>query len=225
MQESQEVPIVIQPPKKPVASIIWLHGLGARGDDLAPIGSELVARLPEVFAVRHVFPQAPTRPVTINQGYAMPAWYDINGGELVNREDQIGILASEELIKGYIASEIAAGFLPQQIYLAGFSQGGAMALFTALRYPKQLGGVIALSCYLPLSRQHPPNGLHKDLPIFMGVGTVDPVVQYSWSVMMRQLLESAGYSAIKWREYAMEHSICAEEIKDIGQWLQAVKHA
>lgn len=218
MQNQQNSPIVIQPKTKANASIIWLHGLGAQNNDLVPLVAELA--LPEALAVRHVFPQAPIRPVTINQGYPMPAWYDINGNELINREDEPGILASEQIIKDLIQSEISHGLAPEQIFLAGFSQGGAMALFAGLRYPKRLGGIIGLSCYLPLYRQYPPNGFDKTVPIFLAAGKFDPVVRYDWSFLMKQLLETVGYNAIQWQEYPMEHSICAEEVMDIGKWLR-----
>jgi phospholipase/carboxylesterase len=201
--------IEIETGENPVASIIWLHGLGADGHDFEPIVPELRLTAP----VRFVFPHAPVRPVTINNGMAMRAWYDIyqfGGG----REDEEGIRGSEKLLHELIQKEKTA-----KVFLAGFSQGGAIVLQTALRYPKKLAGVLALSTYLPLagkiSEKNPAN---QQTPIFMAHGTQDPVIPLQRARLSREVLEANGYP-VEWHEYAMPHSVCAEEVAHISAFI------
>jgi phospholipase/carboxylesterase len=209
-------PIILQTGKNPQHSIIWLHGLGADGQDFVPIANEL--ELP--VAVRYIFPHAPLRPVTINGGFVMRAWYDIAGQSIAAQQDAAGIRASQSLVEGIIARETARGIAPRDIFLAGFSQGGAIALHTALRQAVPLGGVLALSSYLPLAesaaRELPEQS--KATPVFMAHGRGDPVVPYALGVASRDALLGFGY-AVEWHEYAMQHSVCGEELRDIAVWL------
>ena len=205
----------------PAAAVIWMHGLGADGNDFVPIVRELdLSGLP---AIRFVFPHAETMPVTINNGYVMRAWYDILGMDLVRREDEGGLRASQARIEQLIAREIARGIAPERIVLAGFSQGCAMTLQTGLRHPQKLAGLMCLSGYLPLAdkiaaERSPAN---QQTPIFMAHGRGDNVVQIHRAEASRDLLASLGY-AIEWHEYLMPHSVCEEEIDDIGDWLRRV---
>ena len=199
------------------AAVIWLHGLGADGYDFEPIVPEL--RLPAQLRVRFVFPHAPVRPVTLNMGMPMRAWYDIlqlGGG----REDDAGIRASQELVEDLVGRELARGVHARRIVLAGFSQGGAIALQTGLRYGERLGGILALSTYLPLAASlgAERNPANLELPIFMAHGTLDPMIAIARARESRDALQALGY-AVEWREYAMPHSVCAEEIADIAAWL------
>ncbi len=205
----------------PTAAIIWMHGLGADGNDFVPIVRELdLSGLP---AIRFVFPHAETMPVTINNGYVMRAWYDILGMDLVRREDEAGLRASQARIEQLIAREVARGIAPERIVLAGFSQGCAMTLQTGLRHPQKLAGLLCLSGYLPLSdkiaaERHAAN---QHTPIFMAHGRGDNVVVINRAETSRDLLTSLGYQ-IAWHEYMMPHSVCEEEIDDIGDWLRSV---
>ena len=197
----------------PQAAVIWLHGLGADGHDFEPIVPELELRVP----VRFVFPHAPVRPVTINQGMRMRAWYDIlqlGGGA----EDEAGIRASQKLLVDMIAAEKRRGMA--KIVLAGFSQGGAIALQTALRYPERLAGLLALSSYLPLraTLEAERSAESKDVPIFMAHGQYDDLIPVSRADESRQALERLGYK-VQWKTYPMPHSVCPEEIADIGSFL------
>lgn len=200
----------------PDASIIWLHGLGADGHDFAPIVNEL--RLP--VPVRFVLPHAPIRSITINGGYRMPAWYDILSPEIAAIQDEAGIRASQKLIEALIAQELRRGIAPQRILLVGFSQGGAIALHTGLRYAKKLAGIIALSTYLPLDRtllaEH--SNTNATIPIFMGHGRQDAMIPIEVAHASRDLLLSQHYAVI-WHEYTMQHSVCAEEITDIRAFI------
>lgn len=205
----------------PKASVIWLHGLGADGHDFEPVVPELVG--PGERALRFVFPHAPVRPVTINNGFQMRAWYDIVGIDRHSIEDEAGIRASDAAVRALIARENERGVPANRIVLAGFSQGGAMALFTGLRYPEKLAGLMGLSCYLVLAstfeaERHEAN---QSTPIFMAHGTFDPVIDVSLGEDSRKFLESKGYS-IEWHAYPMPHSVCAEEIAAIAQWLRRV---
>ena len=209
-------PIILQTGKNPQHSIIWLHGLGADGQDFVPIADEL--ELP--VAVRYIFPHAPMRPVTINGGFVMRAWYDIAGQNMDAQQDAAGIRASQSLVEEIIASEVAHGIAPHHIFLAGFSQGGAIALHTALRQAVPLGGVLVLSAYLPLAQiaarelQEPS----KATPVFMAHGRSDPIVPNTLGITSRDALLELGY-AVEWHEYAMQHSVCEEELRDIAVWL------
>jgi phospholipase/carboxylesterase len=210
--------IEIETAPAPTAATIWLHGLGADGHDFEPIVPEL--GLPKSTAVRFIFPHAPVQPVTINGGARMRAWYDVtNDGQ----QDAAGIRASQARVETLIAREQKRGISPASIVLAGFSQGGAVALQTGLRYPERLAGILALSCYLPLPEtlEQEVSQTNRDVPIFMAHGTQDPVIPLSWAMRSRDRLKALGY-LIEWREYPMPHSVCAEEIADIGRWLRSV---
>jgi len=200
----------------PDASIIWLHGLGADGSDFVPVAQELALPV----AVRFVFPHAPVMPVTVNGGYVMPAWYDIFTPDIAGNQDEAGIRAAEMMLVELINFEVSRGIAAERIVLAGFSQGGAIALQAALRYPRRLAGVLALSTYLPLAASV---GLEKSpanlgLPIFMAHGRADTVIPLPAAVTSRLQLGEQGY-AVNWRDYPMEHSVCPPEVGDIRQFL------
>ena len=205
----------------PDATVIWLHGLGADGNDFAAIVPEL--DLAGCRSIRFLFPHAPSIPVTVNGGYVMPAWYDIMGTDLVRREDEAGLRASQAQVEALIAREKARGIAANRIILAGFSQGCAMALQTGLRHPETLGGLMCLSGYVPLSATVPTERSAASLatPIFMVHGRQDGVIPVARAEQSRDLLKSMGYR-IEWHEYMMQHSLCQEEIDDIGAWLKKV---
>lgn len=205
----------------PKASIIWLHGLGADGADFVPITSQL--GLKENQQVRFVFPHAPIRPITINNGMQMRAWYDIAELSIDFKEDNLGIEESAHLINLLIEREQSFGIPSDKILLAGFSQGGAMSLFAGLRYKQSLAGIIALSSYMPLAQRlsqevHPNN---KSIPIFMAHGLYDPVVPLMLGEMCHQQLEGLGFN-IDWHTYPMPHTVIPQEIQDIGRFLAKV---
>jgi len=204
--------------RNPTASVIWLHGLGADGNDFAPIVPAL--QLPKT-AIRFVFPHAPVQPVTINGGMRMRAWYDISDGA-IRREDEGGVRASQKLIEALIARESERGTSAERLVLAGFSQGGAIALQTGLRHRQRIAGVMALSTYLPIADKFADeaSGENHDAPIFMAHGSYDPVIPLERAERSRDILQSLGYK-IEWREYPMPHSVCPEEVADIGAWLSA----
>ncbi len=212
--------VVLEPAAPAMAAVIWLHGLGADGFDFVPVVGEL--KLPSTLPVRFIFPHARPRPVTINNGYVMRAWYDIKqlgGGSLV--EDEAGIRESAQVVNGYIEQQNAAGIPMARIVVAGFSQGGAIALHAGLRCPQRLSGILALSTYLPLrgsvaAEAAPAN---REVPILMCHGTYDPVVPAAMGAASRDVLQGLGY-AVDWRMYPMEHSVAMEEIADIAKWLQ-----
>ncbi|WEN15620.1 alpha/beta hydrolase [Rhodanobacter sp. AS-Z3] len=202
----------------PTHSIIWLHGLGADGHNFAPIVPELVD--PAWPAVRFVFPHAPVRPVTVNNGMPMRAWYDITGFDLTSRQDEAGIRESVAATEALIAREHERGVPSERIILIGFSQGGAIALSAGVRHAQTLGGIVALSTYLPISatvaaERHAANA---HTPIFFGHGTADPVVVLQRGTDSRDLLQGLGY-AVDWHTYPMAHAVCAEEISDLRRWL------
>jgi phospholipase/carboxylesterase len=205
----------------PTAAVIWLHGLGATGDDFAAIVPEL--DLTACPPIRFVFPHAPSMPVTINGGYVMPAWYDIMGMPGQGREDAAGIQRSAKAIEALIERELARGIRPERILLAGFSQGCAMVLHTALRHPQRLGGILALSGYLPLASQLAAerSAANQDIPLFMAHGLSDPVVALERAQASRDVLSRLGYQ-VQWHTYPMPHSVHPAEIDDIGQFLRAV---
>lgn len=210
--------VEIDPPTPPQATVIWLHGLGADGHDFEPIVPQLQLQLP--IPVRFVFPHAPRRPVTINGGYVMRAWYDIAASDLSRGEDGDGIRESARHLDALIEREIHNGIAPRRIVLAGFSQGGAIALHAGLRYPRRLAGILALSTYLPLAatvalEAHAAN---RDIPIFMAHGNEDTVVPLPHALISKRSLTELGYP-VEWRSYAMPHSLCNEEIADIAGWL------
>lgn len=203
----------------PEASVIWLHGLGADGYDFEPIVPAL--DLPETPGVRFVFPHAPMQAVTINGGTVMRAWYDVYALEGVRREDAAGVRASQARLEALIVREKARGILAAKIVLAGFSQGGAIALQAGLRHPERLAGIMALSTFLPLAatlaaEASPAN---RDVPIFMAHGTHDPLIPLTRAARSRDLLQEQGYR-VEWHEYPMPHAVCDDEIHDIAAWLR-----
>lgn len=211
--------VELEPETPATASVIWLHGLGADGNDFVPIVPEL--RLPDAMAVRFVFPHAPVRPVTLNGGMKMRAWYDILGLDRNAREDAQGIRESQAQIEALIRRENGRGIPSERIVLAGFSQGGAVTLQAGLRYPEKLAGLMVLSSYLTqrdslASEAAPAN---RDIPILMAHGTMDYMLPVQLGESSRDYLQQAGY-AIEWHAYAMEHQVCAEEIRDVSLWLQ-----
>jgi phospholipase/carboxylesterase len=215
--------VTVETGPKPAFSIIWMHGLGADGHDFEPLVPELVdAGMP---ALRFVFPHAPVRPVTINNGFPMRAWYDIIGIDRRSAEDFAGIHASGEAIGELIRQENARGVATNRIALAGFSQGGALALHVATRHPDKLAGVIALSCYLPLARQFATERTAANLtaPLFLAHGTQDPVVPFTLGDETRKILEGTGYRP-EWHAYAMPHALCAEEVVDLRNFLKKIVH-
>ena len=204
----------------PKGSIIWMHGLGADCWDFVSIVKEL--GLPDDLPLRFIFPQAPTRPITINNGQVMPGWYDISMAELHRKPDEAGVRQSQAAIEQLIAREIERGIPADKIILAGFSQGGAIALQTGLRCRETLGGIMALSTYLTLDDTLAAEATiaNANIPILMAHGTQDPLIPLSLAVASRTKMEARGYK-VEWREYPMPHSLCMEEVEDIGVWIQA----
>ncbi len=205
----------------PTVSIIWMHGLGADANDFVPMLHELDLRgLP---AIRFIFPNADTMPVTINGGYVMRAWYDIVATDLGRQEDEAGLRASQAKVEALIAREKARGIPASRIILAGFSQGCAMTLQTGLRQPEKLAGLMCLSGYVPIAdkaaAEHTTQSL--ETPIFMVHGRMDPVIPVARAEQSRDLLKQLGYS-VEWHDYAMQHSLCQEEVVHISAWLKRV---
>jgi phospholipase/carboxylesterase len=213
--------IELQTGPNPSVAVIWMHGLGADGNDFVPIVQELdLEGCPDI---RFVFPHAPTMPVTINNGYVMRAWYDILGMDLVRREDEGGLRKSQADIEQLIARENERGIPADRIILAGFSQGCAMTLQTGLRHPEKLAGMLCLSGYLPLHTtvEAERNPANQHTPIFMAHGRMDPVVPMQRAEQSRNLLKQLGYQ-IEWHEYMMQHSVCLEEVTEISSWLKKI---
>ncbi|MEO6354835.1 MAG: alpha/beta hydrolase [Burkholderiaceae bacterium] len=213
--------IEIETAPNPTVSVIWLHGLGADGNDFVPIVREL--DLTGCPPIRFVFPHATAIPVTVNGGFVMRAWYDILGADIAKREDEAGLRKSQISVEKLIAKEIARGTPANRIILAGFSQGCAMTLQTGLRHSEKLAGLLCLSGYVPLNQaiaaeRHPAN---QNTPIFMSHGRADPVIPIQRAEQSRDLLTSLGYP-VEWHEYTMQHAVCAEEIDDIGAWFKHV---
>lgn len=213
--------IKIETAPNPTAAVIWLHGLGADGSDFASIVPQL--NLKACAPIRFIFPHAPSIPVSINNGYVMPAWYDIKTVDLVRQEDSAGIALSAKAINALIADQMKQGIASAKIVLAGFSQGCAMVLYTGLRQPAPLGGIMALSGYLPLAEtlaqeRHINNA---NVPIFMAHGTQDPVVPIQRAQASKQILENLKYP-VQWHEYPMPHSVHPKEIADISYFLTQV---
>jgi phospholipase/carboxylesterase len=211
----------LQSGPNPVASIVVLHGLGADGSDFVPIAQQL--DLSAIGDVRFVFPDAPVRPVTVNGGYQMRAWYDIFTADLVRREDEAGLRASLADVQALLDREASLGIAPHRTVLMGFSQGCAMTLLTGLRAPQRLAGLACLSGYLPLaaSTAAERSAANQDVPIFMAHGRFDPIVAIERGLASRDAMAALGY-AVDWREYPMEHSVCEEEIDDLNRWLLKV---
>ena len=218
LQESADA-VVLAPAAPAAASVIWLHGLGADGHDFVPIVPEL--KLPAEPGVRFVFPHAPVRPVTLNNGMRMRAWYDIRTLTAEGRADETGLRESGARLADYIAKEQSAGIDSSRIVVAGFSQGGAVALHAGLRYAQPLAGILALSAYLPLAstlatERSAPN---NETPILMCHGLYDPVLPHALGIMARDALLALGYT-VEWKDYPMQHQVCLPEIEAIGAWLQ-----
>ena len=216
-----DTPVEIETGPAPTGSVIWLHGLGADGHDFEPIVPELVR--PAERALRFVFPHAPVRPVTLNGGYPMRAWYDIAALDRRAAEDEIGIRVSQAAIETLIRRENARGVPSHRIVLAGFSQGGAMALHAGTRYPERLAGIMGLSCYQLLAARFAAerHAANQSTPIFLAHGTEDPVVASLLGDEARRALTAAGYT-VEWHLYGMPHSVCVEEVADIAAWLRRV---
>jgi phospholipase/carboxylesterase len=216
--------IEIETAPNPTAAVIWLHGLGADGNDFAPIVPEL--RIANAPAIRFVFPHAPMMPVTINNGYVMRAWYDVSFGDLegkTKQADEKGVRASQAEIEKLIAREVDRGIAAEKIVIAGFSQGGAIALHTGLRHAEKLAGIMALSTYLPVAHTLPAEAAaaNRSIPVFYAHGTHDQVIPIAMAEASRKILDAAGYH-VEWHSYPMQHSVCIEEIADISAWLVSV---
>lgn len=213
--------VVLNPPGQHSATVIWMHGLGADGNDFVPVIPML--NLPADHGIKFVFPNAPQRPVTINGGMVMPAWYDILGVDFGSQQDEPGIRGSQSEIEKIIAAEVDAGVPSSRIVLAGFSQGGVIALHTGLRHPQPLGGILALSTYLALQEklEVEANAENKNTAIWMAHGNYDPVIPFRHAEQSRDRLQQAGY-AVDWHAYPMEHQVVMEQIREIGTWLQKV---
>jgi phospholipase/carboxylesterase len=210
--------IEVETAPNPTAAVIWLHGLGADGRDFEPVVPEIVRGRERAW--RFVFPHAPVRPVTLNNGMSMRAWYDILGFDRSAAEDLAGFRATDALVRELIDREAARGILPGRVVLAGFSQGGAVTLYTGLRYPERLAGLMVLSSYLPLAAtlvaEHAP--ANEALPIFMAHGIDDPVLPVAMGLHSRDALKSQGYP-VEWHQYRMPHSVCEQEISEIREFL------
>ena len=203
--------------ENPVGSVIWLHGLGADGHDFEPIVPELRLDIP----LRFVFPHAPVRPVTINGGMEMRAWYDILSLDVEGRADAEGVHESGNLLEALIAREIERGIAADKIVIAGFSQGGAIVIHTMLNTSHELAGVMALSTYLAVQSDLEVAASRKDIPLFMAHGTFDPMLPLQWGQQTAEGIRGAGYSP-EWHEYPMQHAVCPQEIADISEWLKGV---
>jgi phospholipase/carboxylesterase len=213
--------VEIETGRKPTGAVIWLHGLGADGHDFAPIVPQLVG--PDERPLRFVFPHAPVRPVTVNGGMPMRAWYDILGFDRGIPQDTDGIRASAAQVTELISRENQRGIPTNRIVLGGFSQGGAISLFAGPRYPEKLAGIMGLSCYMLLEDLLPAERtrVNYQTPIFLAHGTQDPVVDVRRGAEARQLLEAGGY-LVEWHTYPMPHSVCPQEVEDIAAWLRKV---
>lgn len=212
--------IEIETAPNPRHTVIWLHGLGADGNDFAPVIPQLVDRTWP--PLRFVFPHAPMRPITINGGMSMRAWYDISGLEIAQRQDEVGIRESIGLLEELIEREGTRGVSPENILLAGFSQGGAIVLAGGIRHARRLAGIIALSTYLPMAEKtdKEASAANRETPIFMAHGSQDPTIAHALGEMSRDYLQQRGYR-IEWHTYAMAHQVCMEEIADLARWIGA----
>ncbi|MGH8209773.1 MAG: alpha/beta hydrolase [Steroidobacteraceae bacterium] len=213
--------VEVETDPNPGGTVIWMHGLGADGHDFEPIVPELVR--PGERALRFVFPNAPVRPVTLNRGYPMRAWYDIISIERGAAQDEVGIRGSHAVIQALIRRENERGVASNRIVLAGFSQGGALALYSGTRYPETLAGIMGLSCYMLLESRFAAERVAANhaTSIFLGHGTQDPVVSPLLGEQTRRLLESEGYP-VEWHAYPMPHSVCPQEVADIAAWLRRI---
>ena len=214
-------PVVIEPSKPATAAVVWLHGLGADGHDFEPVAAELGRG--GLDDVRYVFPHAPMQPVTINGGMMMRAWYDVMGAELDRRADEEGVRRSAGIARALVDEQIARGIASERVVLAGFSQGGAIALYAGLRFPFRIAGVLALSTYLPVpeSLAAQAHDANRNVPILLAHGSQDPMIPLALSERSRASLEALGY-VVEIHTYPMPHSVCAEEIRDVASWLHRV---
>ena len=212
--------VEIETAANPDASVIWLHGLGDDGHGWSQAVPALA--LAPSLRIRFLFPHAPKMPVAINNGFVMPAWYDIRAANLSERADIAGVKQSQAYLDALIAREESRGVVARRIVLAGFSQGGAVALYAGLRHPQRLAGIVGLSTYLigmeALAEASPAN---RDVPIFMGHGTYDPVVRLAWALASRDALVRDGWN-VEWQEYPMEHSAMMEEVAAVGVFVARV---
>ncbi len=220
---ADEKPIILQTGAAGAAdaAVIWLHGLGADGNDFVPVVTAL--ELPDTLNIRFIFPHAPQRPITINQGYRMRGWYDVTSLDIANQDDEPGIIESSQSLLHLSEQQQAQGIAAERIIFAGFSQGGAVALYAGLRSSRTLGGIIALSTYLPMQHRlaQEAAAANRQTPIFMAHGLYDEVVALRFGVQTRSLLQQHGYP-MQWQEYAMGHSVCPEEVSHISTWLADV---
>ena len=216
-----ETPIIIEPAQAAEASVIWLHGLGADGHDFEPVAQQLADPVTRV--TRFIFPHAPVQPVTINGGMEMRAWYDILEMDIGRRVDERGVERSARSASALVDREVERGIDPGRIVLAGFSQGGAIALHAGLRYPRRLAGIMALSTYLAVSDglEQEASEANRDVPIFLAHGSQDPVIPLGLSEQARHTLRALGYP-VQCHTYPIPHSVCAEELRDISCWLEEV---
>jgi len=219
-QRETEREVTLSPQSPAAATVIWLHGLGADGWDFVPVVSEL--GLPDDLPVRFIFPHAPVRPVTVNAGYEMRAWYDIISFTPEGRADAAGLAEASQRVMDYVRAESEAGVPASRVVLAGFSQGGAVALFAGLRHPERLAGILALSTYLPFPEKlaADKSAANAQVPILMCHGREDPMVKLWMGSESRDLLGSQGYG-VEWHDYPMQHEICIEELADVSRWLRA----
>jgi len=213
--------IDIETAPAPTAAVLWLHGLGADAHDFEPVVAQIIPRRERAW--RFVFPNAPIRPVTLNGGMRMRAWYDIVSLDRTAVEDRVGFAATESQLRALIAREVSRGIPPERIVLGGFSQGGAASLYTMARLPERLAGILALSCYLPFSKTLAVEraAANDATPIFMAHGRSDPMLPLGLGHSSRDLLRGLGYP-VEWHEYSMEHSVCLPEIADIREFLLRV---
>ena len=219
-QRETEREVTLSPQSPAAATVIWLHGLGADGWDFVPVVSEL--GLPDDLPVRFIFPHAPVRPVTVNAGYEMRAWYDIISFTPEGRADEAGLAEASQRVMDYVRAESEAGVPASRVVLAGFSQGGAVALFAGLRHPERLAGILALSTYLPFPEKlaADKSAANAQVPILMCHGREDPMVKLWMGSESRDLLGSQGYG-VEWHDYPMQHELCIEELADVSRWLRA----
>lgn len=213
--------IEVETGRDPSGTVLWLHGLGADGHDFEPIVPQLT--LAGERALRFIFPHAPVRPVTINNGLTMRAWYDILGFDRRVAQDEPGIRASAAQVTELIQREQQRGIASERIVLAGFSQGGAIAIYAGVRHPQKLAGIMGLSCYMLLEDSLPAerSRANYNTPVFLAHGEQDPVVDVRRGLQTRELLEAGGYP-VQWHSYQMPHSVCPQEVMDIAAWLRAV---
>jgi len=206
---------------EPKHTVIWLHGLGATSNDFPPVVPEL--GLEQSRPIKFIFPQAPNRPITINGGFEMPGWYDIKGMSLEEKQDLDGMTESRAMLEGLIQAEIDNGISGDNIILAGFSQGGAVAYYTAVRTKVKLAGVLALSTYLPFEQltESEQSKVNIDTPMLAHHGTYDPVVPMNYGAQSVDSLKQLGYK-VDWQTYPMEHQVVIEQIKEIGEWINTV---